>query len=88
MIDRLDGLTPCNALTTLFIACNKIKAIDEVGKLANLPNISNVLLVGNPMYEGLGKEEVRPLVVKRCPKLQVLDGSIIEDKTRKQAEEP
>ena len=76
-IDRLDGLTPCNALTTLFIACNKIKAIDEVGKLANLPNISNVLLLGNSMYEGVGKEEIRPLIVKRCRQLQVLDGSIV-----------
>ena len=84
----MDGLTPCNALTTLFIGVNKIKSIDEVSKLANLPNITNVLMIGNPMYEGIGREEIRPLVVKRCPKLTVLDGSIIEDKTRKQAEEP
>jgi len=51
-IEKLEGLNPCIKLTTLFIANNKIKSLDEIAKLAQLPEIKTVLLVGNPIYGG------------------------------------
>ena len=66
-IERLDGLQPCVALTTLFISNNKIKAWEEVAKLAQLPELKNLLLVGNQVYGDHTKESVKPHVVKRVP---------------------
>ena len=51
-IEKLEGLNPCIKLTTLFIANNKIKSYDEIAKLAQLPEIKTVLLVGNPVFGG------------------------------------
>jgi dynein light chain 1 len=57
-IERLDGLQPCVKLHTLYIGNNRIKVWDEVDKLKDLPEIANVLfvgniyyIVGNPIYE-------------------------------------
>jgi dynein light chain 1 len=74
-------------LTTLFVSNNKIGAMDEINRLAQLPEIKNVLLLGNKIYDGMTKEEVRPLVIRRCPQLETLDGVFVSDQTRKQAEE-
>ena len=52
LIERLDGLQTCVKLEVLFISNNKIKSWDEVEKLKELPSLSNVLLIGNPIYEG------------------------------------
>ncbi len=87
IIDRLDGLQPCVALTTLFISHNRIKPWDEVAKLAQLPELKNLLLVGNPVYGDHTKESIKPHVVKRVPQISVLDGAMITETVRKQAQE-
>merc|ERR1712190_606466 len=61
-ISTLDGLNTCGKLTTLFISNNKIKDINELAKLQANPVLSNILLIGNPIYEGLTKKQRRPLV--------------------------
>lgn len=70
-IEKLEGLSSLAKLTTLFISNNKIKSWDEVSKLAQLPELKNVLLVGNPIYGDKNQENYRelnaPLVVKRIP---------------------
>ena len=58
-IEKLDGLTPCVKLHTLYIGNNRIKIWDEIDKLKDLPEIANVLFqgiiyinkLGNPIYE-------------------------------------
>ena len=51
----------------LFIANNRIKAWDEVAKLASLNELKSVLLFQNPIYGDRANEDNHPWVVKRCP---------------------
>ena len=66
-IEKLDGLQPCVKLQVLYISNNKIKQWDEVSKMAQLPEIKNILLVNNPIYDGKTRDEAAPHVVKRIP---------------------
>ena len=84
-IEKLEGLQPCIHLETLYIAQNKIRLWDEVSRLAQLPAIRNLLLVGNPVYEDQ-LIDLRVQVVRRCPQLEVLDTHLISEQTRREAE--
>lgn len=86
-IERLDGLQSCIRLQVLFMSNNRVKSWDEVGRLAQLQELKNLLLLGNPIYEGFSKDEVKPLVVQRVPQLETLDGLIITNAVRHAAEE-
>jgi len=66
-IEKLDGLQPCVKLSVLFMSNNKIKSFDELAKVSQLPEIKNVLFIGNPCYGDKTKEENAPYVVKRIP---------------------
>ena len=83
----MEGLGNCQKLRIIFISNNKISSWDEINRLAQLAELKNILLVGNPIYAGMNKEEVRPLVIRRSPQLETLDGTIVSDQTRKAAEE-
>lgn len=85
-IDRLDGLQPCIKLRILFMSNNKIKSWDEVSKLAQLPEIQNVLLVGNIIYGKDNQEESWPMVIKRVPQLTTLDDVTVTAEVRSKAE--
>merc|ERR1712232_1135116 len=76
-ISTLDGLQPCSKLHTLFMSNNKIKDWAEVAKLQGLPELANVLFVGNPIYEGLTKKQARPRVVEQLPNIKNVDGEMI-----------
>mmetsp|Transcript_68907 Transcript_68907/g.111038 ORF Transcript_68907/g.111038 Transcript_68907/m.111038 type:complete len:191 (-) Transcript_68907:200-772(-) len=76
-ISDLGGLSACTKLTTLFISNNKIKDFGELDKLTSNPDLNNILLVGNPMYEGLTKKQARPKVLERLPKIATLDGELL-----------
>jgi len=75
-IATLDGLHPCVKLQILFMSNNKVKAFDEINKLSVLPELCNVLFLGNPMYDGLSKKQAAPEVLKRLPGLKTLDGEM------------
>jgi dynein light chain 1 len=92
LIERLDGLQSCLRLQVLFISNNRVRSWDEVGRLvrptqSQLPELKNLLMLGNPIYEGMSKDEVKPLVVQRVPQLETLDGLIITNAVRHAAEE-
>ena len=53
-IEKLEGLSSLAKLVTLFMGNNKIKTYDEVAKLAQLPELRNILLAGNPCYGDRG----------------------------------
>eukprot|EP00397_Hematodinium_sp_SG-2012_P064759 GEMP01092269.1.p1 GENE.GEMP01092269.1~~GEMP01092269.1.p1 ORF type:complete len:267 (+),score=49.73 GEMP01092269.1:33-833(+) len=76
-ISTLDGLHPCVKLETLFISNNKINNWDELGKLTQLPALINVLLIGNPIYDGFSRAECAPHVLRRLPNLKTLDGAMV-----------
>ncbi|OMJ70958.1 hypothetical protein SteCoe_30953 [Stentor coeruleus] len=87
LIEKLDGIQSCVRLNTLFISNNKIKNWEEVSRLSQLSSLKNLLLAGNPIYEGFTKEDVKPQVIRRCGQIDVLDGTIVSDQVRKLAEE-
>jgi len=76
-ISTLDGLGPCVKLTTLFMSNNKIKDWNELGKLASLPELTNVLFVGNPIYADLTKRQARPKVLEMLPNVTTIDGELL-----------
>jgi hypothetical protein len=51
-ISSLDGLSACTLLTTLYLSNNRISDWAEVEKLAALPALSDLLLLGNPIMDG------------------------------------
>jgi len=76
-ISSLDGLMPCSKLTTLFMSNNKVKDFGECVKLQANPELSVILLKGNPCYEGLSKKEVRNNIMEHLPKIASVDGEMI-----------
>lgn len=84
-ITALDGLSMCTKLTTLYIGNNEIKSWEELDKLAVLPELRDLLLFGNPLYEGLSKEEARIEVLKHLPNLSKIDGDMVTPVEREQA---
>lgn len=90
MIEKLDGLQPCIKLTTFYLGNNKIRSWDEVGKLSQLPEIKNVLFVGNQIYGDKSSETYRetnaPLVYKRIPQVENIDGKMVSAAVRAAAE--
>ena len=62
---------------------NKIKALDEIAKIAQLPEIKNVLFYGNPIYGEKTKEDMAPVVVKRIPQIETVDGKMVSPAVRK-----
>jgi dynein light chain 1, axonemal len=87
LIEKLDGIQSCVRLHTLFISNNKIKNWEEISRLGQLSSLRNLLLVGNPIYEGYTKDDVKPQVIRRVNQIDVLDGTIVSDQVRKLAEE-
>ena len=63
----------------LFISNNKIKNWDEVEKLKELPSLSNVLLTGNPIYDGCKKDESSQKTLYKLRNLKQLDGMIVTE---------
>ena len=59
LIPTLDGLQGLSQLTTLYISNNLIKQWSELDKLASLPNLRDVLFVGNPIYDDMPKDQAR-----------------------------
>ena len=90
-IEKLEGLSSLAKLHTLFIGNNKVKSWDEVSKLAQLPELKTILLVGNPCYTGRDERETykevnAPIVVKRIPQIETVDGKMVSAATRAAAE--
>ncbi len=58
-----------------------------MAKLAQLPLLKELLLVDNPVYGDKDKESMKPLVVKRVPTLEILDGKVVTEQVRALARE-
>jgi len=85
-IDKLEGLQGLRKLRLIYLSNNNLRAFDELLKLRDLPALEELLLIGNPMYEGLSKEQRRLEVIKRLPKLKKLDALVISEVEREQAQ--
>jgi dynein light chain 1, axonemal len=84
-ISSLDGLQACTKLQVLYMANNTIKDWAELDKLKDLPELREVLFVGNPIYDGLDKTAAKMQVIKRLPKVAKIDNEMVIDAERVQA---
>jgi len=74
-IDKLTGIASLKKLRVLYMSNNKVKDWVELERLAELPELEDLLFVGNPLEERLSKEgKWRGDVAKLLPRLKRLDG--------------
>jgi dynein light chain 1 len=50
-----------------------------------LPNLRDVLFVGNPIYDDMSKEQARIEVIKRLPNVAKIDGDMVKPAEREAA---
>ncbi|XP_029973525.1 leucine-rich repeat-containing protein 9 [Salarias fasciatus] len=81
-LNHLDSLTE---LRKLFLGVNKLQDVAELEKLAVLPSLTELSVVGNPVARN---SQHRPAVVLRLAQLQVLDGVTVTLEERTRAELP
>ena len=84
-IGNLDGVLCLSNLRVLYLGNNQVSDWAEVGKLAGLSNLEDVLLVGNPIYEDLTIEERRTEVLKNIPGIKKIDGEMVTPAEREAA---
>mmetsp|Transcript_655 Transcript_655/g.779 ORF Transcript_655/g.779 Transcript_655/m.779 type:complete len:141 (-) Transcript_655:2-424(-) len=84
-ISSLEGLSELNNLTTLFLSNNSIKSFSELDKIACLPNLKDVIFVGNPMYDDISRKEGRILILKHLPQVTKIDGDLVKPSERDEA---
>ena len=85
-ISTLDGLSHLTNLTTLYLSNNLIKSWAELDKLAELKNLKDLLLVGNPIYDEFEKgPQCRIEILKRLPDLSKIDGDMVKPAERELA---
>mmetsp|Transcript_38187 Transcript_38187/g.49421 ORF Transcript_38187/g.49421 Transcript_38187/m.49421 type:complete len:157 (-) Transcript_38187:37-507(-) len=77
MLKTLDDINVLENLEVLYIGNNHISDWSELDKLASLPKFRDILLVGNPIYEGMEENERRVEVLKHLPNLAKIDGSMV-----------
>ncbi|EUD67051.1 dynein light chain 1, axonemal [Plasmodium inui San Antonio 1] len=77
-IDKLDNLQSLKKLQVLYLFHNKIKNIEEVDKLNALPELAELGLKGNPLYEGKTNEYMKLVILKKLPQLKVVDNETVK----------
>jgi dynein light chain 1, axonemal len=85
VLQSLDGLASCKKLQVLYISNNKIKSWDELDKLQANPELRDILLIGNPIYDNMSTEQQRVEVLKHLPNLQKIDGVVVTPGEREAA---
>jgi dynein light chain 1 len=75
-LERLSGIEQCESLQVLYLSNNKIKDLAEIDRLAQLPHLEDLLLVGNPI-QAANPAAYRAKVLRRLPHLKKLDGKLV-----------
>ncbi|XP_011350134.1 dynein light chain 1, axonemal isoform X2 [Ooceraea biroi] len=76
-IEKLKGIQAMKNLRVLYMSNNLIREWNEFARLQELPNLWDLVFVGNPLYENLEVEQWRIEVARRLPNLEKLDGEPI-----------
>ena len=79
-------MAPLQKLTTLYVSNNRIKNWEEVAKCSQLADLTTVLFIGNPIYTLPTKQENWPMVVRKIPNIQTVDGAMVTAALRAEAE--
>lgn len=82
-IDKLIGIEEMHRLKVLYMSNNKIADWEEIDRLKGLTELTDVLLIGNPLHikyrkKNMLKEYEREMI-KRLPNLKKLDGHILTE---------
>mmetsp|Transcript_39931 Transcript_39931/g.125422 ORF Transcript_39931/g.125422 Transcript_39931/m.125422 type:complete len:156 (-) Transcript_39931:48-515(-) len=83
LLDKLNGIEKLTNLTVVYMSNNLIAKWTEFDKFKELPNIEELLFVGNPLWEVHTKsDDYRINVAGRIPWLKKLDGVPVDDDER------
>ena len=85
-LEKLAGVEKCVQLRVLYASNNRLKDWAEVARLAALPQLEDLLLVGNPLqaeHRDAGTlPTYRQNVLRRLPGLKKLDGELVSSEER------
>ena len=82
-ITSLAGIEMLVNLQVLFMSNNQIEQWEEVERLASLPKLSDLNLLGNPLHsQAKGEGSWRAEVLRRLPNLRTLDGVLVAEAER------
>lgn len=83
VIDKLGGIEKLKRLQVLYMSNNKVEKWQEFDRLKELPELEDLLFVGNPLEKNTREkgENWRLLVMQRLPNLKRLDGKPTDDVT-------
>ncbi|CAH2083651.1 unnamed protein product [Euphydryas editha] len=76
-VEKLKGINVLRNLRVLYMSNNLVKEWSEFNKLQELPNLEDLLFVGNPLYDGCELEVWRSEAARRLPALKKLDGETV-----------
>ncbi|XP_029160437.1 dynein light chain 1, axonemal-like isoform X2 [Nylanderia fulva] len=76
-IEKMKGIQAMKNLRVLYMSNNLIREWNEFARLLELPNLRDLVFVGNPLYESHEVEQWRIEVARRLPSLEKLDGEPI-----------
>lgn len=73
-IEKTKGVGVLKKLKVLYISNNLIKDWGEFMKFNELPELEDLLFVGNPLYDNMEESVWKAEAAKRLPRLKKLDG--------------
>lgn len=83
LIEKLAPVVTLRRLRCLFIGNNLISSFNEIERLAELPDLQELVLIGNPIHQQHASSgNWRREVVRRLPGLKKLDGLPITEDDR------
>ncbi|XP_037821947.1 dynein light chain 1, axonemal [Lucilia sericata] len=74
LIEKIKGLSALRNLKVLYISNNLIKDWAEFNRLQELESLEDLVVVGNPIADGLDEATWRAECIKRLPTIKKLDG--------------
>ncbi|CAG4980498.1 unnamed protein product [Parnassius apollo] len=77
LIEKLKGINVLKNLKVLYMSNNLVKEWIEFNKLQELPNLEDLLFVGNPLYDACELDVWRAEAARRLPQLKKLDGETV-----------
>ncbi|XP_068627333.1 dynein axonemal light chain 1-like [Battus philenor] len=77
LIEKLKGINVLRNLRVLYMSNNIVKEWSEFNKLQELPNLEDLLFVGNPLYDACELDVWRAEAARRLPQLKKLDGETV-----------
>ncbi|XP_072425559.1 dynein axonemal light chain 1 [Chiloscyllium punctatum] len=88
LIEKLKGIHAMRKLQVLYMSNNLVKDWAEFGKLADLPNLVDLVFVGNPIEEKYSAEGIWvDEATKRLTRLKKLDGVPVIKQVEEEAED-